>query len=67
MNSRFKVIKGIGQIGDVCSIAGILAVYPNPFGDGKNIVEIIHNRNPDMIPLIVKDQTIGNIILESIT
>lgn len=66
MNSKFRVIKGIGQIGDVCSIAGILEVYLNPFGEGKNIVEIVHNRNPDMIPIIVKDQTIGNIILEGL-
>lgn len=65
-HTQYRVIKGCPIALDIDNIPGILGVYPNPHGEGESIVEIIHDRNPDVLPTVVKDQTVGRVILEPI-
>jgi hypothetical protein len=66
MQTRYHILKGSNRVMDILTMPGIHGVYPNPFGDGMDIVEIIHDGDPDLLPIKVQDQTIGNVILRRI-
>lgn len=66
MQTRYYILKGRTLVADIMSMPGIHGVYQNPFGDGADIVEIIHDGDPDILPIKVQDQTIGNVILRRI-
>ena len=66
MHTRYYILKGRTLVADIMSMPGIHGVYPNPFGDGADIVEIIHDGDPDLLPIKVQDKTVGNVILRRI-
>lgn len=64
MRTRYDVLKGSDRVTEILTMPGIREIYP--IGDGPNIVEIIHDGDPDLLPIKVQDQTIGNVILRRI-
>src|SRR5262249_15834407 len=61
---RFKVLKGRAELSGLTSIPGVLAVWPNPHGEGVDRVDICLDRDEVTFPSVAEDQTIGNVILE---
>ena len=66
MRTCYRVLKGVHVESELTYIPGIQGAWGNPHGAGANIVEVEHTRDPDQLPTVVKDQTIGSVILERI-
>ena len=66
MQTRFRIRKGLARINELLGYTGIFGIYPNPHGDGPDVVEIVHTQTAEHLVVWVKDQSVGNIILEKI-
>lgn len=64
MRTCYRVLKGGHCESDLVAIPGVKGAWTNPFGAGADVVEVEHDRDPFEFPKVVKDRTIGNVILE---
>lgn len=64
MRTCYRVLKGGQCESELMAIPGVIGAWTNPFGAGADVVEVEHDRDPFAFPDVVKDQTLGTVILE---
>lgn len=60
-SGRYQVIRGVNRVMELTSLPGVYSVS-TVYGE-PDVVEVVMSRNPERFPLVVKDQTCGNVIL----